>query len=212
MLVRHAAEEVAQKLMAILHSGVTRVQHMSQLIDATCCVFSCIHDGAAVRPSVNAGGAIFCNRDRRELVVRGGWLTRGCSMPCSRAHSPSVIARSPMRTRNEEPAAMPRGCETPGAMRGEVERSTCSRVGGGETRERVCTNAATFPLPLPLPPRLSTARMMRCCPSSGESRCSGGGEGGAKLSMRGVSTAPPTVASDSRGLRWRVWGTGRSKG
>ena len=68
-------------------------------------------------------------RERRDVAVRGGWLTCGCSMPCSSAHRPSVMARSPMRTRKEEPADIDGELETPkdgfdtaGAMRGELDK------------------------------------------------------------------------------------------
>jgi hypothetical protein len=136
-------------------------------------------------------------------------------MPCSRAHRPSVIARSPMRTRNEEPTAIPRDFETPGAMRGEVERSACSRVGGGAMGEGTLAGAAglPLPLPLPLPDLLPSSSKIASCPSPNESRSSGGGEGGAKLSILGASTASPplTDASTCRELGGRGGRAGMSE-
>ena len=71
VLIRHTAEQIAQELVAVLHTSVTRHAHQS-CSSTTCCVFSCSQDGAALRPKVNAGGAIFCSRSSRELAVRGG--------------------------------------------------------------------------------------------------------------------------------------------
>lgn len=177
---------------------------MSRFTITTCCVFSCNHDGAAVRPRVNAGGAIFCSKDNKALVVRGGWLTCGFSMACSRAQRPSVIARSPMRTRKEEPTAIPGELQTPGAMRGDVDISTCARVAGGTIGETVRASAAGLPLPLLLPTLLSIPGTPASCPSPDELRSSGGGESGAKLSILGVKTATPGGASPPPTVERRV--------
>ncbi len=154
----------------------------------TCCVLCCSQDGDEVRPSVRAGGAIFCSSDSRELAVSGGWLTCGCNMPCSNAHRPSVITRSPIRTR-KEPPAIPDELETPGAMRGdEVTISTCSCVLSCAACDAAAVPANCAPLPLPLP-ATPDAAISLLAPDA--SRLRGGGEGGAKLRTLGASAAPP---------------------
>jgi hypothetical protein len=113
-----------------------------------------------------------------------------------------VIARSPMRTRKAAPTAIDGELIIADFIKGEVESSTCCREaaarGGGED------TAKSRPLPLPralltnlppLPCLTATSDASASSPCLGESRSSGGGDGGAKLNIFGANTAPFSVES-----------------